>query len=833
MTSATAGDQLLKPYTGVEPCPAPRETVVDPVALQRQRRIQNYVGFGILALAYCFIYPGLFWPTCHVHTGLFSTETSMTRSTIELVKFLWQQGPAYYPPAFLLSLFSVSLPFIKGGLICWGAYFGNGKLLWFVARLSKFQFVDTFSTLLSYVYLNLPVITTELLSGVYYFSGYCILSVIGTQIICYGYDTGREKSVQSIWLPVAIIQVVSLVVLFFSSPILGVYAIIFGSVRIIGTRATLHETLLALNPICRYLMVITICIMPMITYVLLPILIRFFADKRGMIGRNIPSKRGLFKIMDFCHDWAMGDVLLIAYLVAWMSFNASDETGTQALPAGSYCVCLYGLSGLFMMMFYEYNAKVLNERGRRLTVVEGAVSIEEQSTAASISATSEELESQRSSIVSDDTVSVPSSRTQSALEVMLNPQTWLSIHIRYAVLLGIFLVVPLIILNVLEATEKPPVPDLPWVNDAIAKSPLFKQANEKIASRELLSSIACCNDTSSLCSGDKAPPEPCQPLSSGNPAAPLTVIDQDHIKATARWITGLENLRLDSLKLIPYEEDDSGAEKIPRFKLQLAAHLEPSKMHKELTLPLSLLIETTAVSSITWFDNTDACCGPKNLGIELVAECHSEYPYIRNLSTGNITITPKIEISESILGFRIDVMDITQDIKKQIKDNLNSLVQTVSFPIGPTDYNVTSLINTIIESNMMPGDLLDCPRAAKSGKTRQMGVLRRTENAYFSPLSMWSSIEDAPLKDSEASSLVAKGAEETSSALKEDLSYLYPTATSYDNSTVIMRSRWPRPGRGRKRRMENNWRRWTRSTAWEAAAQRVSYRDEGEDELYV
>ena len=84
----------------------------------------------------------------------------------------------------------------------------------------------------------------------YYFAGYCILSVIGTQVICYGYETGREKSVQSIWLPVAIIQVTSLGVLFFWSPILGVYAIIFNSVRLIGRRATLHETLLELPAVC-------------------------------------------------------------------------------------------------------------------------------------------------------------------------------------------------------------------------------------------------------------------------------------------------------------------------------------------------------------------------------------------------------------------------------------------------------------------------------------------------------------------------------------------------------------------------------------------------------
>ncbi|CAD7927668.1 unnamed protein product [Amoebophrya sp. A120] len=705
----------------------------------RARRRQNYIGFSILAAAYCFIYPGLFWPTCHVHTGLFSTETEMTRSTVELVKFLWQQGPAYYPPAFLLSLFSVSLPFIKGAMICWGAYHENGKLLWFVARLSKFQFVDTFSTLLSYVYLNLPVITTELLSGVYYFAGYCILSVIGTQVICYGYDTGREKSVQSIWLPVAVIQVTALVVLYTWSPILGVYAVIFGSVRLTGKRATLCEILIELNPICRWFMITTICVLPMVTYVLLPILIRFFSYENGF--RKLPSKNWYFKLMDFCHDWAMGDVLLIAYLVAWMSFNASDETGTQALPAGSYCVVLYGLTGLIMMFVYEYNGKMISARERRLsqqynhgeqnTVL--GVHIDDRSTTASSTASPSDLISPRDdSIASTPASERPPEREQSALMSVLNPQTNFGIHMRYLVLLIFFLAVPVVVLGILEETEKPQVPDLPWVNDAIAKSPLFSTANKMFANRSLLSSIACCDDTSDLCNGKNAPPSPCQPLDAKHPSLPLTSLDKDHVRATARWITGLENIRLDALKLIPYQEAppvNGGSNAQARFKLKLDAHLHKPDPNSDITLPLSLIVQTTAVAPITWFDNTNACCQPENLSVELIAECHSEFPFIRNVSTGNVTITPDIVISESILGFHLSIYDITEIIKKQIRDNLNQLVQNETFPIGPTNYTVASLINTIIESNMMPGDKLNCPTAGSVSTDVEGGSKRNTGRA--------------------------------------------------------------------------------------------------------
>ncbi len=89
-------------------------------------------------------------------------SASFERSTLELVKFLYDSGPRYYPPAALLGIFSVSLPFVKGFLIVLGVTIKSGRLLWFVARISKFQFVDTFSTFLSYVYLNNPAVTTEL-----------------------------------------------------------------------------------------------------------------------------------------------------------------------------------------------------------------------------------------------------------------------------------------------------------------------------------------------------------------------------------------------------------------------------------------------------------------------------------------------------------------------------------------------------------------------------------------------------------------------------------------------------------------------------------------------
>ena len=79
--------------------------------------------------------------------------------------------------------------------------------------------------------------------------------------------------------------------------------------------------------------VATICVMPMITYVLLPIVIRFGSRN---LHNFLGGRQRLYDTMDFCHDWSMGDVWLLAFIVGWLSFNASDETAAEILPVGSY-----------------------------------------------------------------------------------------------------------------------------------------------------------------------------------------------------------------------------------------------------------------------------------------------------------------------------------------------------------------------------------------------------------------------------------------------------------------------------------------------------------------
>lgn len=61
------------------------------------------------------------------------------------------------------------------------------------------------------------------------------------------------------------------------------------------------------------------------------------------------------------------------------------------------------------------------------------------------------------------------------------------------------------------------------------------------------------------------------------------------------------------------------------------------------------------------------------------------------------------------MGIHLPAIDITDKIKSVVQAQVNTLVTTFQFKLGPTFYNVTGLINTMIGANLKPGEDLDCP----------------------------------------------------------------------------------------------------------------------------
>ena len=93
---------------------------------------------------------------------------------------------------------------------------------------------------------------------------------------------------------------------------------------------------------------------------------------------------------------------------------------------------------------------------------------------------------------------------------------------------------------------------LPWINDAIAASPLFSTVNTMLANGTVANSIGCCNATGGMCAGKNAAPLPCRPIDANHPETPLTVVTVNPAVATVRWLTGIENARLRSVRLVPF-----------------------------------------------------------------------------------------------------------------------------------------------------------------------------------------------------------------------------------------------------------------------------------------
>ncbi len=152
--------------------------------MEGKRKWQIALGYVVLALAYTCIWQGLTYPGVHVKTGLFGRVfLDQKKSTWSAMIFLYKQGPVFYLPATLVLFFSIIVPFLKGLLIIIGTWTSSPGVLYFVSRISKYQFVDVFGTVLNFVYMNNTMVHSELLSGIYYFSAYCVLSGVATQII--------------------------------------------------------------------------------------------------------------------------------------------------------------------------------------------------------------------------------------------------------------------------------------------------------------------------------------------------------------------------------------------------------------------------------------------------------------------------------------------------------------------------------------------------------------------------------------------------------------------------------------------------------------------------
>jgi uncharacterized paraquat-inducible protein A len=178
--------------------------------------IKKHLGFFLNVIAIALFIPGILLPmfslsmemTANVATASLSSELiNKELSLLQTVQELWQGERLLV--AGLIFFFSVCIPLIKSLLVSWAYFMKNThleqKIYSFVSQIGKWSMADVFVVAIFLAMLSTNhsetanskalvlfgfkmdlVISSETLShvgaGFYYFIGYCILSLLASQI---------------------------------------------------------------------------------------------------------------------------------------------------------------------------------------------------------------------------------------------------------------------------------------------------------------------------------------------------------------------------------------------------------------------------------------------------------------------------------------------------------------------------------------------------------------------------------------------------------------------------------------------------------------------------
>ncbi|MGB3467617.1 MAG: paraquat-inducible protein A [Cyclobacteriaceae bacterium] len=155
---------------------------------------RNVISFILTIISIGLLIPGLFTPILNINIG---TEIPMvgkiilyeqTQNILETARTLYEYNNTF--PAVLIILFSVIIPFVKAIIILIVGLAKNLPnrygLYRFVYAIGKWSMADVFVVGIFIAYLSTESdsnVVAELKDGFYYFAGYCLVSLIGIQLL--------------------------------------------------------------------------------------------------------------------------------------------------------------------------------------------------------------------------------------------------------------------------------------------------------------------------------------------------------------------------------------------------------------------------------------------------------------------------------------------------------------------------------------------------------------------------------------------------------------------------------------------------------------------------
>jgi len=673
-----------------------------PRCWQKYNTWQNYVGGGVLLLSYCFCVPGLFfYDSCAVTTlqrrdvqhysglGLFNllyhadtnelkTEVDPTISRI---------------PAVLILICCVLMPFLKLIATLLGVLFQSEAILWTVARVAKFQHVDGQIIMLLNSYLKIkPILDPHLLPGFYYFLAYCILSSASTQILLSQFvkkeEVAKHQSVHKLWFPVGFVQLVSVMLFFFYSPVISVSPVDpSGHFKLARINKAMVLILTDSSWFVACWLFTTVVVLPLITYIAVPAVIDFGHPR---FIRCLGGPDALLLLMEYLHDWCLGDVMLLAYVITWFIILSVKWTNAEVYEIGSYAMILFGISSGFMIYLFRLNAWAQREGGS-----------EELSFATSQRAAVRTALDPVPFIEQDTTVGRRRKR-RSRVFCMV-----------YVFIFGMYGCVAAVILHALQNTSKPTinVSVMHELNQGLEASlkhdGILRFLNGKLGEANLGSLGSCAKKGQ-----DGGPPSsaPCidVPLYHvGNVSGPLGLglseftatrggpIYETNISDRAfqlahlevAFVTGFGGFRLDAVRFLDQglSQSDSGSNRRMQLQLEL---LNSNFQADSPNFSLPVLVRMQSLPVARTYEATP-CCNPQRVTLSVNLMCQRHYPFFslppQNESV-NISIEPRdaVDIYLPLLG-NLSIFGIGRDLIESKLEHLvaqyvNTTVSTASIP---------------------------------------------------------------------------------------------------------------------------------------------------------
>lgn len=155
--------------------------------------VRNTIGLILTLISLVLLYPGLFEPMLTIKAGMKTFLGNIeimneTRSIVGTMDHLYTTGNAFV--ANLILLFSIIVPLIKGIILIFvlvvKKFKYRNRLFIFVKSIGKWSMADVFAVGVLIAYLAGEAtknMQSELHSGFYFFTAYCLVSLSAIQFI--------------------------------------------------------------------------------------------------------------------------------------------------------------------------------------------------------------------------------------------------------------------------------------------------------------------------------------------------------------------------------------------------------------------------------------------------------------------------------------------------------------------------------------------------------------------------------------------------------------------------------------------------------------------------